>query len=245
VATPQELAFFQRAISQFGEPALDLCCGTGRLLIPLLGAGVDVDGCDISADMIAYCRYNAEKLGLSPSLNVQAAHELTPSRPYGAIFICDSFGLGGNRHNDAAALRRCHEALLPGGALVFNYYPPYANKDRWRYWPVRGRRDLPEEWPQKSLRRTAADGDDIELHTRVLNFDPLAQRMTIEIKASLIRGGVVIAEERRTMQSSLYFYQELLMLLSSAGFSDVRVFADYEEKSISSDSNMFVFIARA
>ena len=50
-------------------------CGTGRLLIPYLKAGLDVDGCDISADMIALCRERAEREGLAPTLRVQAMHE--------------------------------------------------------------------------------------------------------------------------------------------------------------------------
>ena len=36
-----------------GQPALDVACGTGRLLLPYLRAGLDVDGCDVSEDMLA------------------------------------------------------------------------------------------------------------------------------------------------------------------------------------------------
>ena len=37
-AEPAELAFYRTAIERFGQPALDLACGAGRLLIPLTEA---------------------------------------------------------------------------------------------------------------------------------------------------------------------------------------------------------------
>jgi 2-polyprenyl-3-methyl-5-hydroxy-6-metoxy-1,4-benzoquinol methylase len=57
-----EIAYFQQHV-EAGQPALDVACGTGRLLIPYLRAGLDVDGCDVSADMIALCREHAEREG--------------------------------------------------------------------------------------------------------------------------------------------------------------------------------------
>ena len=50
---PHEIPYFQGRIERGGEPALDVACGTGRLLLPYHRAGLGVDGCDVSADMIA------------------------------------------------------------------------------------------------------------------------------------------------------------------------------------------------
>ena len=61
--TGPEIAYFQQQIEQCGQPVLDAGCGTGRLLIPFLRAGLDVDGCDISGDMLAYCRQAAARSG--------------------------------------------------------------------------------------------------------------------------------------------------------------------------------------
>src|SRR3546814_1605131 len=46
-----------------------------RLLLPYLREGLDVDGCDVSPDMLAHCRAAAEREGLSPNLYAQALHE--------------------------------------------------------------------------------------------------------------------------------------------------------------------------
>ncbi|MFB2351895.1 class I SAM-dependent methyltransferase, partial [Priestia megaterium] len=75
----------QRLIERSGEPALDLGCGTGRLLRHYLRAGIDVDGCDYSADMLAQCEARAQAEGLSPRLYRQALHELDLPRRYRTI----------------------------------------------------------------------------------------------------------------------------------------------------------------
>jgi len=49
-------------------------------ILPYLRAGLDVDGCGISADMITLCREKATREGLSPTLFFQAMHELDPPR---------------------------------------------------------------------------------------------------------------------------------------------------------------------
>src|SRR5207248_3112630 len=104
-----EIDYYRRFIEDGGEPALDVACGTGRLLLPWLRSGLDVDGCDVSADMIALCREQATRDGLSPTLFVQAMHELDPPRSYRTIFVCGAFGLGSDRRRDLEALRRFHE----------------------------------------------------------------------------------------------------------------------------------------
>jgi SAM-dependent methyltransferase len=121
-ASREELAYYQRLIERDGQPALDLACGTGRLLLPLLRAGLDVDGCDLSPDMLALCRQRAALEGLAPNLYVQAMHALDLPRTYRTIYICDSFGLGGQRQQDKEALRRCYLHLVPEGTLVFSHY---------------------------------------------------------------------------------------------------------------------------
>ena len=77
VAEPHELAYYREAIGRFGEPAIDLGCGTGRYVVPLSAEGLDVDGVDVSADMIALATAQAEKAAATPRLYVQP---LAPAR---------------------------------------------------------------------------------------------------------------------------------------------------------------------
>jgi SAM-dependent methyltransferase len=215
-AEPDELAFYQEIIAGDGQPALDLACGTGRILLPLLRAGLDVDGCDLSPDMLALCREQATRAGLSPVLMQQAFHELAPPRVYRTIYICDSFGIGGHRAHDLEMLRRCYRHLAPGGVLVFSHELPYENADRWSSWLPEQRKQHPEPWPDAGWRQRAANGDVIELRGRLADLDPLAQRVTSEIRASLWRDGQRVSEEQLTIQISLYFCNEIRLMLATA-----------------------------
>ena len=101
-----EIDYFRRFVEE-GEPALDVACGTGRLLLPYLRAGLDVDGCDISPDMLAYCREAAEREGLQTNIYAQAMHELDLPRrvPDGRSSAAASVSAAAGSE-DTEALRR-------------------------------------------------------------------------------------------------------------------------------------------
>ena len=239
-----EIEYFRRFIERFGEPALDVACGAGRLLVPYRRAGLDVDGADISADMIRLAGQRLEAEGLETALFVRPMHELDLPRRYRTILVCGGFALGGSRAHDQEALRGFYSLLLPGGALVIDYYLPYKNADEWRYWPNEERGELPEPWPEEGLRKRAADGDEIELLIRLAALDPLEQVATREVRARLLRDGRVLEEERHVLLERLYFRNELLDMLALAGFEDVEVLGDHTEAAASAESGVLVFVAR-
>jgi SAM-dependent methyltransferase len=241
---PHEIPYFQRHIERDGEPALDVACGTGRLLIPYLRAGLDVDGCDVSADMVALCREKAAREGLMPTLFVQAMHELDPPRRYRTIFVCGGFGLGSTRAHDVESLRRFRDNLEPNGTLLVDIELPYADPEMWRYWLKDERAVLPEAAGRPRSLRPASDGSELGLYSRIVELDPLTQRMTYEMHAEQWRHGALEAEEDHVLNMGLYFRNELLLMLEQAGFSDVVVEGDHNDAEATSDDDFVVFIAR-
>jgi SAM-dependent methyltransferase len=240
-----EIDFFRRYV-EGGQPALDAGCGTGRLLIPFLRAGLDVDGCDVSEDMLARCRARAEQEGLTPSLYAQALHELDLPRRYRTIVVCGAFGLGSTREDDRRALETIYDHLEPGGRLVLDNEVPYADLGSWPYWAREQRSALPRPVrdPDPERRRRASDGYDYELRSRLVDVDPLEQAVVYEMKASRWSGDMLVAEEEYTLNMTLYFTHELVLMLERAGFADIELRAGYRDEPPTADDDFVVFVAR-
>lgn len=240
---PHELPYFRRFV-EAGQPALDAGCGAGRLLIPFLRDGLDVDGCDVSADMIAACREKAEREGLAPTLYVQSLHELDLPRRYRTVYACGVWGLGSDRERDREALARLRDHLEPGGTLIVDTELPYADPRQWRYWLKEERATLPEARQPAGERRLAPNGSEYALSARTLELDPLRQHVVLEMHAERWRDGVVEAEEDQRLDIQLSFLNELLLLFELAGFADVTVHGEHEERPAAPDDGFVVLVAR-
>src|SRR5579871_1415724 len=241
--TPQ-LAYLEAAVARFGQPVLDLACGVGRLLLPLARAGVDIDGCDLSGDMLDHCRRKADAEGLRPGLYEQPMNSFQLSRRYRTIYLCDSFGLAGSRANDLATLRRCREHLEPGGALVVNIGADY-NDASWALWSGKGRRALPQPWPETASRQTASDGSEHAARFRMVAVDLLAQTYTRQVRLEKWSGGERVAHEEYTLRGNLYLACEVRLMLEVAGFSQIALQGDYADAPATPESTELVFTAQA
>src|SRR5712691_8778508 len=122
----EDRPFYRTIILQSGQPALDIGCGTGRLLLDYLADGIDIDGVDTSPEMLAICRQKAQKLGLQPTLFQQSMEALDVPRKYRTIIVpSSSFQLVVDPRDATEAMRRFFRHLEPGGILVMPFMIPW------------------------------------------------------------------------------------------------------------------------
>jgi SAM-dependent methyltransferase len=226
-----EIDYFRRFVEQ-GQPALDVACGTGRLLLPFLRAGLDVDGCDVSADMIDRCRERARREGFEPTLWATPLHELDAPRRYRTIVCCGTFGLGSTRAQDEGALLRLREALEPGGTLILDH--EVARPGQFDVTTP-----LPRPWPERGDRRRADDGSEYELRVRRVAVDEADRSEMLEIWAR--KWGPedrLMAEETRELTMRSYARDELRQLIEHSGF---RLVDEYE----TADTSIVAYVGAA
>ena len=94
---------YARFVARWGEPALELGCGSGSPLLDLRARGLDVEGLDSSPDMLERCRLAAAERGLEVVLHEQSMQTMALDRAYRSIYIAGpTFNL---LPDDDAALR--------------------------------------------------------------------------------------------------------------------------------------------
>jgi SAM-dependent methyltransferase len=196
----------------FRSPILDAGCGAGRLLAPLRELGYDVDGCDVSGDMLARCRERAPDATLWRS----ALHELDPPRRYATILVCGVFGLGTTRSQDDLAITRLHDALLPDGTLVLDN-----EESPWSRWHV-------SDWPSEPARTTAPNGVEFALSSRVDAMDEQDRTIHMTLRAETSDG----EREEHSLTMRQWYRDELVELLGQSGFTSIAVRPGVDENTL-------------
>jgi SAM-dependent methyltransferase len=228
---------FRDAIARGDGPALEVGCGTGRLLLPLLAAGLDVDGVDISASMLTVARHRIDTRGLQTTLHCQAMQHLDLPRRYATIVIpCGTFVLIVDKRDALEVLRRLRRHLRPGGRLVFNLFLP------WHDLPAYPLPDVPAWEPRGDHRVVHADGDRLVIERRVTRLDPAAEVLVDQRRYRLYDGTRIVAEEVRRGAETWYGPFEIRLMLEAAGFADVTITGDYTGAPLAHHHRQVMFI---
>lgn len=103
-----------------GHPgvSLEIGCGTGRLLKPLRDAGLEVEGLELSTEMISQARPE-----IATCIHQGDMSQWTPVSPYASLLV-PSFTLQ-LAENPVATLKHWHGWLQVGGGLYLTTFVPY------------------------------------------------------------------------------------------------------------------------
>ena len=133
-----QLKFLQRVLlPELPQNAaiLDLCCGTGQLILPLIEAGYRVTGLDGSEEMLAYASQNAPQ-GKYLLEDARSFH--LPEQFDGAFSTSASLNHLMTQDDLTRVFCNVHQALRSGGLFVFDLNHPAQMQKWWRNRIVEG-----------------------------------------------------------------------------------------------------------
>lgn len=219
-----------------GGPVLEIACGTGRIFIPCLQAGVDIEGLDLFEPMLARLRTKAAALGLTPTLYQGDMKDFSLPRRYSLVMITfNAFIHNMTQDDQISCLTRCREHLAPGGRLVFDTFFPgleivgAAENTR----VLEG--EIPH--PQTGLPMRMFD-------TRT--FDRVAQTQHSINELELLAADGSIASVIRSEVSSRYIYKnEMELLLKAAGFARYEICGDFAGAALTREDQPMIVSAWA
>ncbi len=117
------------AATRSGGPVLELACGTGRMLVPMAQAGIDITGIDMSAPMLTVARQRLATVGASATIVEGDMSRFTFAAPFAFVFSAINSLL---HLTTTADLRSCfasvRRSLRPDGSFMFdivNFQPSF------------------------------------------------------------------------------------------------------------------------
>lgn len=207
--SPEEIDFYQKKLKDTQGAILDIGCGAGRILLPLLQKGFEVHGVDDSQPMLDRCRLQGKTLGLEPILYKQSVCALSLPQKYKALIILGaSFQLIYPRSNAVSTLQLIKAHLAEGGRLFVDSFIP---------WEM-----LYENGQEEQFLNTvkAHDGSTITLTSSTL-ANKHHQFFISTNKYEKQKEGKVLCKEEEEMPVSWYYNEEMVLLLRSVGFNEV------------------------
>jgi SAM-dependent methyltransferase len=216
-ASRDDIPFYLNQADAADGPTLELACGTGRIHLELLAAGIDADGFDRSVDTLRELRKTAMERGLDPSVWQADMATFAVDRTYDlAICPFNTFQHLLTTDKQLATLRRVHEALSPGGRFVFDVFVPDFELICETY----------GEWQEGIVEYR---GDTYKTRSRTRIVDEVHQEFTFEVAADEPGGETVF---RVTHHLTMLPKHEVELLVRLSPFEKWTVTGDFSEEPL-------------
>ena len=222
--------------AEWGEPLLELGCGTGRVLAPLAAAGHRITGVDISPALLARAAAKLQEQVLHRAVQLVEADLRTfdlPHKDFAFAFCVSNTLMHLTTADDQlAALHNAARHLRPGGRLLLDLFNP----DLPRLFAVDGVTELADRWQDD-----ATGAEVLKWSVRRLDLAEQLQE-TLFIYEEIFADG---RTQRTTCPFTLRFLwrSEAELMLRLAGLVVEEVWGDFEGAPYGDGSDHLILIA--
>jgi SAM-dependent methyltransferase len=220
-----------------GERALELGCGTGRVMLPLAGMGHLVTGVDNSPALLAQARQKAERARLTSNITLVEgdllAFRLERTDFDFAYCVSNTLMHLTTQTQQFAALLNAHRHLRPGGRLLIDLFNP----DVVHLTQISGVKELADAWK------------DEERGVQMLKWCVRRLDLANQIQETLFIYEEITpdGESRQTvLPFDLRFWwpSEGELLLKMAGFQVEEVWGDFDGTPYDNGCERLIFLAQ-
>ncbi len=234
----EDLPMWETLCAQIKGTILEIGCGTGRLLLPLIQAGHHLTGLDLSPVALSATRAKVEAAGLSQQVTLIQADMRHFNLPHPQHFVLALLPLNTFMHchtitEQIGTLQAIHHHLQPGGQLIVDLFNPDPNllveADGHLHFEAETIDDLTERTVQWYWRH------DIDLGCQMRHLTYILDEIDSE---GLVR--------RTQIPFSLRFVYryEMELLLRMAGFKLQTLYGSYQFDSFHGYSPRMIFVAQ-
>jgi SAM-dependent methyltransferase len=236
-----DLPLYLDLAATHGRRVLEVACGSGRVLVPLVQAGCDVVGVDASPHMLALSR---AKLAARPEAAPGRAELVQadmrdfrlPRHDFDVAFIAvKSMAYLTERADQLKTLRSVAMHLRPGGVFAIDFMHPRRD---WIGMPVGSMRDdLLQHIPERGFTVSRVES--------VVSTDEARQIRIIRSVYERIDDCGAVLEKRFVEWPYRWTYRfEAEHLLERAGFEITALYGGYQREPFTSDSATMLFECR-
>ena len=208
LAEEKELEFYLSFVKNQEMKVLEPMCGNGRLLIPFLHKGINIEGFDISEEMLKVCKGKGEKLNLNPNVYKKGIEEFKSGKLYDLILIpFGSFSLLPDRIVNKS-LHNLKSVLTSKGKLLLTI--------------MEKRREIEEVLDWTETNRITFSNETIVEYKKV-TFNEHNDILETELKYQSIQNNIVKKSELMNFPIKLYNFKEFEKTLKANGFKDIFI----------------------
>lgn len=225
-----DLEFYKRWMPKNKEARiLELCCGTGRLTIPLAKDGYNITGVDFTPSMLEEAKLKAAESGLKIEFIEADIRNLDLPEKYDLIFIPFNSIHHLYKNEDLfKAFNTVKKHLKKDGLFLLDCFNPNIHLI------VDGEKEL-----KKIAEYSSKDGRRVTIK-QLMEYENRTQINRIEWHY-FINGEF---DSVQNLDMRMYFPQELDSYLESCGFDIIHKFGDFQENAFAHSSEKQIFVCR-
>jgi SAM-dependent methyltransferase len=218
-----DIPFYLRKVKRYGDPVLELGCGTGRIAIPLAEAGYKVTGLDASQPMLSEARRKSEAAGVQVEWIHADCRQFNLDKKFKIIL----FPFSGLAHLfDLESVEACFACvrrhMTEHGTFIIDYFNvglEFLLRDPEKRYPS-------AEYPHP-------DGNGQVVITENNRYDPVTQINHVKWYYNIEGHTDEVVED---LDMRIFYPQELDALLRYGGFAIDAKFGDYNEGGFQKES---------